>query len=89
MSDSRYATTTVTTVDYGQGPRLTMVPAVPADTWIFDFTYHQVNAAERLDQIAAAFYGDGRLWWKIADANPEILDWMDIPAGTILRVPNG
>lgn len=42
----------------------------------------------RLDRIAYEFYGDGSLWWVISKANTSILfDPMNIPRGTILRIP--
>lgn len=33
---------------------------------------HQVQAGDRLDQLARHYYNDDRLWWRIVDANPEI-----------------
>jgi nucleoid-associated protein YgaU len=33
---------------------------------------HQVIAGDRLDRLAQRYYGDGRLWWVIAQANPEV-----------------
>ena len=34
---------------------------------------HEVTAGERLDLLALHYYQDDRLWWRIADANPEFL----------------
>ena len=31
--------------------------------------WHEVTAADRLDTLAAQYYGDSQLWWRIADAN--------------------
>ena len=45
-----------------------------------------LTEAERLDIIAARRYGDGRLWWVIAAASG-IGWWMQVPAGTHIRVP--
>jgi nucleoid-associated protein YgaU len=45
-----------------------------------------VREGERLDKIAGEVYGDGRLWWVIAAAS-NIGWWMQVPAGTHLRVP--
>jgi len=40
----------------------------------------------RLDQIAGAFYNDGRLWWIIAAASN--IGWgLQVPPGTNVRVP--
>jgi phage tail protein X len=65
------------------------------------FTYHQVTNYDRLDSLAYAYYGSATLWWRIADANPEIMDWHhpspggavgngsgDLTAGTLIRIPN-
>jgi nucleoid-associated protein YgaU len=34
---------------------------------------HEVTAGDRLDLLALNYYQDDRLWWRIADANPEFL----------------
>jgi len=34
---------------------------------------HTVRAGDRLDLLARHYYNDGRLWWRILDANPEVL----------------
>lgn len=34
---------------------------------------HTVKAGDRLDLLARHYYDDDRLWWRIADANPEAL----------------
>ena len=41
---------------------------------------------DRLDHIAARELGDGRLWWIIAAAS-RIGWWLQVPPGTVLRVP--
>lgn len=45
-----------------------------------------VRGAERLDTIAGSLYGDGRYWWILAAASD--IGWgMQVPPGTILKVP--
>jgi len=34
---------------------------------------HEVTAGDRLDLLALHYYQNDRLWWRIADANPEFL----------------
>jgi nucleoid-associated protein YgaU len=34
---------------------------------------HTVSAGDRLDLLALQYYNDDRLWWRILDANPDIL----------------
>lgn len=43
---------------------------------------------DRLDNLAVKFYRNPKLWWIIAEANPEIEDIQYIPSGTLLRIPN-
>jgi len=51
------------------------------------FIYEWVEV-DRLDNIATRFLGDGSLWWRIMDINPEIIDPAKIAPGTQLRIPN-
>jgi hypothetical protein len=51
------------------------------------FIYEWVEE-DRLDNIATRFLGDGSLWWKILDLNPEVLNPGEIAPGTQLRIPN-
>lgn len=88
VSVSRYAESAVVKVDHNGTTNLAIEPSLPAQEWLFDFTYHQVSAAETIDQLAFHIYGDGSKWWIIASANPEIIDWFDITAGAIIRVPS-
>jgi nucleoid-associated protein YgaU len=39
---------------------------------------HEVQAGQRLDQLARHYYNDDRLWWRIVDANPEFTLGLDI-----------
>jgi nucleoid-associated protein YgaU len=45
------------------------------------------KSQDRLEQVAQAFYNNPNSWWLIAEANPEIEDVLNIPAGAVLRVP--
>lgn len=45
-----------------------------------------LKQGERIDQIAAAQYGDARLWWVIAAAS-NIGWWMQAPPGTRIVIP--
>lgn len=45
-----------------------------------------VRGAERLDTIAGVVYGDARYWWILAAASD--IGWgMQVPPGTVIRVP--
>jgi hypothetical protein len=86
-SNSRYAQSNLALVSSGRGTNLTVVPGQQRE-WSFNFTYHQITGAERLDLLAEQFYGDTRLWWHIADANPEVMDWTVLTPGQIIRIPS-
>jgi len=45
-----------------------------------------LKEGERLDQLAAKYYGDGRYWWILAAAS-NIGWWMQVPPETVIRVP--
>jgi len=34
---------------------------------------HVITSSDRLDLLARHYYNDDRLWWRILDANPDIL----------------
>jgi len=45
-----------------------------------------LKVGQRLDQIAASEWGDGRLWWVIAACSN--IGWaMQTPPGTIIKIP--
>lgn len=52
---------------------------------------HTVKQGDRLDLLAKHYYNDDRLWWRIVDANPEILHGADATAaameGSLLLIP--
>lgn len=87
-ANSRYRTATVTTATGPDGlTRQEMRVAFPRARRI-TYTYHRVLSGERGDTLAFRYYGNGSLWWMIADANPEILDWLELPPGQVLRIPD-
>jgi nucleoid-associated protein YgaU len=49
-------------------------------------TERYLRDGERLDTIAYQYYGDGGLWWVIAAAS-NIGWWLQVPPGTLLRIP--
>lgn len=44
---------------------------------------HEVQAGQRLDQLARHYYNDDRLWWRIVDANPQFLLGLDMMGGDL------
>ena len=46
---------------------------------------HVIKEDDRLDLLALYYYNDPRKWWRIVDANPEILYAGDIPLGRFVE----
>ena len=85
---SRYVKNPIVLLSTSRGSIVTIAPVAPQPRLV-EYTYIRLEEGDRLDLMALRLYGDERFWWKIADANPEILDWTDLAVGTILRVPVG
>ncbi|MBD0734068.1 tail protein X [Streptomyces sp. CBMA29] len=49
-----------------------------------DYLWQQ---GDRVDSLAADYYGSESSWWMIAEANPHVLDWADVAPGTHIRIP--
>jgi hypothetical protein len=86
LPNSRYANSTVATVDKDGSDVAVIVPSAQR-SYSFGFANHQVRVGERIDSIAYQYFTDATMWWKIADANPEILFWDNLTVGMIIRVP--
>lgn len=85
-SNSRYVDDTVTTVDVDGTSRQVIILNPPAVS-TFSYVSHVYSAAETIDGLAYSYFGDATQWWQIADVNPEIVDWNNIPPGTSIRIP--
>lgn len=86
-ANSRYAQSTVVpAVDLDGDDIMVILFGVPADKTV-QFTYYQVTGADHIDQLAARFLGNPTYWWIIANANPEIVNWLTLPTGYLLRIP--
>lgn len=57
-------------------------------TGVLEYT---VKSGDRLDLLAQSFYNDGRLWWRILDANADILHGssfnLDALEGEVILIP--
>lgn len=51
---------------------------------INDYLWRQYD---RVDSVAAGYYGSESSWWMIAEANPQVLDWTSVVPGTRVRIP--
>lgn len=86
VPNSRYANSNITTVMKDGADVAVIVPSA-ASTYSFAFVNYQVAVGDRIDTLAFRFYGDATQWWRIAQANPEIMFWDNIAVGSIVRVP--
>lgn len=85
--NSRYQTATTEIITDARGTHQSVNTPAPNDLQ-FAFTYYQWVQYDTIDGVAFGAYGDGKLWWQIAQANPEILDWLAVSPGTVIRIPN-
>jgi hypothetical protein len=53
------------------------------------YTMYSFSDADRIDNLGFIFFGYPQAWSLIMDINPEIADPFNIPAGTLIRIPNG
>ena len=69
--DSRYLQTATTTTQLDDGRTVTYLRRrfIPDTSDIPTMAWHEVTAVDRLDVLAARYYGDSQLWWRIVDAN--------------------
>lgn len=87
-SNSRYVDNIVITLDVNNSSRNVIAMSEPAVT-TFDYIEHTYSGDETIENLAYLYLGDPRLWWQIADANPEVIDWSSLVPGATLRVPVG
>jgi hypothetical protein len=83
---SRYSQSSLATLQYESQDVAVIVPSQQT-AYSFNFIWYQITALDRLDQLSYNFFLDPTQWWRIADANPEILNWNVLPVGAIIRIP--
>lgn len=86
---SRYADNSVTPIiDAHSITRPTIIINPPTQIKTYSISTYTWQNGDRIDYLAFSAYGDETQWWRIADANPEILFWSTLLNGTQIRVPN-
>ena len=84
--DSRYADGNVIAIETNKGPSIAVLREFPSDSGTF---YGYVwREKDRIDLVANSLLGSPSLWWRIMDFNPEIINPLAIPLGTVLRIPS-
>lgn len=86
-ANSRYASSTVVADTNLDGDDVVVILFSQPSDKNLQFTFYQITAFDFIDTIATRFYGDPRLWWVIANANPEIVNWATLTAGQFIRLP--
>lgn len=86
---SRYNTqgTAITRIADSNGTfNVTVLRIVPPST--SSYSLYIWKAGDRPDLVAAAELGNSQLWWAIFDINPEIIYPLNVPPGTVVRMPS-
>ena len=86
-ASSRYANSAIVTAQNEDGTDIQAIVFTPPADTVIQYTMHQVTGADTIDLLANQYYGDPTLWWQIANANPEILNWSSLTVGYLLRIP--
>ena len=58
---------------YQEGPDVDPATGLRFPAPVAGVAAHTVRGGDRLDQLGALYYREPRLWWRIADANPDEL----------------
>lgn len=88
-SQSRYNATGATLVRLPNSAgtyNLSVLRAIPAAT--VPYTLYIWKQSDRPDLVAFETLGNSALWWAIFDINPELIYPLNIPAGTVIRIPS-
>jgi nucleoid-associated protein YgaU len=86
---SRYADDQVIPItDSNTITRSTLIINPPSKAVSYGVSTYTWQIGDQIDYLAYSAYGDETQWWRIADANPEILFWNNITPGTQVRVPS-
>ncbi len=89
LSTSRYAGNTLSLVTDNQGETRNTIIQPQPQAVEFQFLTYNWTEFDRIDLLAYRFFGNATLWWKIANANPEIMYWDSVKPGATIRIPTG
>ena len=82
---SRFERSEVVTLKSSRGWRPSVVRDVPSPPT--SYIQVVVKEFETIEQLAARMLGDPEQWWRIADANPDVLYPDNLPPGFVIKVP--
>lgn len=87
FSNSRFAGDTLALITDNQGITRNTILLPQPQAVSFTFLTYAWTQLDRIDTLAYRFFGNATLWWRIANANPEILYWDIVVPGTQIRIP--
>lgn len=93
-SDSRYVDGSLVTFSYKVGKKadgrnkVAVTRRFPKKPTNIKVVSHIWTEGDRMDLLAARFYGKPELWWKIMDLNPLLTDPNNIRIGTVINLPD-
>ena len=85
-SDSRFRNAALYTVQPGDA-RYWGLPVRARLENADEYVTHYVSENERLDQIAASYYGNPYLQWVLAEVNDLFRWWDELEVGAALKIP--
>jgi phage tail protein X len=86
-TNSRYVNNKIVAMEVNGKVRPTLV-IEPPDELRINYSTYVWQDGDQIEYLAWSAYGDEQSWWVIANANPEILFWNNLPRGTKVRVPS-
>jgi hypothetical protein len=85
---SRYANNVVTpVVDSKNNIRPTIIINAPTSATTYSISTYTWQVGDQIEYLSYSAYGDETQWWRIANANPEVLFWNSLIPGQQIRVP--
>ncbi len=87
-TNSRYANNRIVAVEDTKGKTRPTIVIPPPDEQRIHYSTYVWQDGDQIEYLSWSAYGDEQAWWVIADANPEIMFWNDLPRGTKVRVPS-
>lgn len=85
-SSSRYANSTLVTENINGNDVVYITPS-EAVSYTFQYNYYVINGSDRIDNISNAYLGSPLIWYLIGNANPQIMNWLEVSPGTTIRIP--
>ena len=89
FTNSRYATGTVYKALDSRSNKYEIAVSRTFPQKTKEISYYYWAEKDRMDIVAGKLLGSPDRWWEIMDVNPEIVDPLNIPLGTKLRIPYG